>query len=306
MRKNFFKCILNLFLVFTTIITLFSCNSNEIKLENLDINSDNSTTPTNSTSFNGDNIMDYKIQEMDGEYYIVFDDISKYIKDTSSNTSSMPITWITFDSVSKMQNDILNGQLSHSEKNIMANHFERDENQVLIPNPYNVYSFTHPSEYQIRDGLTLHYNGYVDSMTMYKFNQNSNTAISYWMTNILTKKHYNYLLKKNFSQFVENDSINFTKEKELSNGNTIQLSESLIVSNYSYKTEKYVMTDSNKTIFVKKQSCSDDGYVQVFLVIVINDNIYCSIQSDGMEISFDEYLTDEFLFGFDVKAVEKT
>ena len=99
------KNALCLILIFSMLLTLFGCTFDEIETEN----SDTSDTNINNsvTSFNGDNIMDYKIQEIDSEYYIVFDDISRYIEDPlPPGLFIEPITYLTFKNVGKMQKAI--------------------------------------------------------------------------------------------------------------------------------------------------------------------------------------------------------
>lgn len=309
-----FKKYLCVMLISSMLLMLFSCDIATNVTDNVDENTknENDTKITDiedsdvKETYIGDNILDYEIQENDGEYYMVFDDISIYIRESSSDTLSMPVMWISFNNINEFQNDILNGKLLHFEKNIMADHFDRVENKVIIPNPYNVYTFTHPAEYQIRTTLSLRQEGYGYLMNMYKPDLNNNINSLDWNTSILTKKRYNYFLEKEFLEFTANDSIEFTKEKTLSNGKVIKLTESLVTTINCYKTEKYIMSDSNKTMFVKKLSCAYDEYVSVFILAVINGDVYCNIKLSDIDISFDEYLTDEFLFGFDVEAVERT
>ena len=270
MRKNFLKCILNLFLVFTTIITLFSCNSNEIKPENLDINSDNSTTPTNSTSFNGDNIMDYKIQEIDGEYYIVFDDISKYIVYDDPYLFDEPITWITFDNVEQMQDAILNGKLEHYQKEIMANYFHKNDNGIIISNPYKVCSPIFPDETikKYSDLITVSWGGYSFEV---HFSDNSDAKISFICLN---KKDYNDTLestKNNIPYPYEKSDNEFDEivgEKEVFesiDGKIIQYTFSK-EDKAMYVVEEQDFRNSNCTFYEAKAFYESNGaYFQVII-----------------------------------------
>ena len=77
------KNALCLILIFSMLLTLFGCTFDEIETENSDISDiPLSITNTATDDVKLDNInlqlQDYELIEQDGEYYIVFDDMTLY------------------------------------------------------------------------------------------------------------------------------------------------------------------------------------------------------------------------------------
>ena len=165
MKTKLLKSILCIFIILSMLLTLFSCNATDTV--NKASQSDTEITDVEDSdikeTYNGDYILDYEIKEIDGEFRLVFNDISKYLKPKYVNDEyGLPITWITFKNVKEMQNTILTGQLTHSQKSIIANHFIKDSKGIIIPDLYNVYSPIFPDEkvFLYDDTVTLGWDGY--------------------------------------------------------------------------------------------------------------------------------------------------
>lgn len=289
MKKNkILNLILSLTLIFSMTITLFGCTSDEIETENSDTNVNNPII-----SFNDDNIMDYKIQEKDGEYYIVFDDISRYIEDPlSSGMFINPITYLTFETVEEMQNAILNGKLTHADKAIIANYFFKDNNRIIIPNPYNVCSPIFPDETIVKcHGTTLLGRGYYFDA---KFLDNDDAYIVF---TCLTKKHYNTNL-----EYAKNDIQKKYKvwEKEFDE----IIGEKEVVNLDNRKIIQYTLSNEDKTMFVIEEQKFADSILKDYEAEIFyeSNGVYFNVFIGNM----DKPISPEWLFEFDVEAVERT
>jgi hypothetical protein len=123
--------------------------------------------------------------------------------------------------------------------------------------------------------------------------------------NILSKERYN---SKYGAAFIDPKEKNIEYEKKLSD-NTVMTCYNKVIKKYDYTTtEEYILSDGEKNIFVAKVY-SDDYYDGVLpydfeCLVNIKNEIYFIIEFPWDNITED--ITDEFLFGFDVEAVERT
>ena len=280
--KNF--KILNIILSLLLVSSMLGCDFDTIETKNSDTNTNN-----HSELFNGDNIMDYKIQEIDGEYYIVFDDISRYIEEPLPPGMFVePITHLSFENVEEMQNTILTGKFAHADKTIIANYFSKDDNGVIIPNPYNVYLPVFPNEMNVKhyDRVTLLGCGY------YFYVKFLNDDNAYGDFAILTKNHYNTNLecaKNNIRdkyKVWEKEFDEIIGEKEVANLD-------------NRKIIQYTLSNENKTIYVIEQQEFNDSILEDYDVEIFGE-------SNG--VYFNAYINDlnktldpEWLFEFDVE-----
>lgn len=285
--KNF--KILNIILSLLLVSSMLGCDFDTIETKNSDTNINN-----HSELFNGDNIMDYKIQEIDGEYYIVFDDISRYIEEPLPPGMFVEaITHLTFENVEEMQNTILTGKFAHADKTIIANYFSKDDNGVIIPNPYNVYLPVFPNEINVKhyDRVTLLGLGYYFNV---KFLDDDN---AYGDFAILTKNHYNTNLecaKNNIRdkyKVWEKEFDEIIGEKEVANLD-------------NRKIIQYTISNENKTMYVIEQQEFNDSILEDCDVEIFgeSDGVYFNVHIDDLNKTLDP----EWLFEFDVEAVERT
>ena len=281
------KNALCLILIFSMLLTLFGCTFDEIETENFDTSDTNINNSV--TSFNGDNIMDYKIQEIDGEYYIAFDDISRYIEDPlPPGLFIEPITYLTFKNVGKMQNAILNGNFTYADKAIIANYFSKDDNGVIIPDPYNVYLPVFPDETVLKcyDTVTLLGRGYSFDA---KFLDNDDAYIVF---TCLTKKHYNTNLEYAKSDIQKKYKV---WEKEFDD----IIGEKEVANLDNRKIIQYTLSNEDKTMFVIEE--------QKFVDSILNDyKVKIFYESNGVYFyvfigNMDKPLSPEWLFQFDVQ-----
>lgn len=300
MKNNLTKIIFSLLLIFSIIFSLFSCVSNGIS--DITKNTFDKDIQPSKETYIGDNIMDYNIIQVDGNYYMVFDDISLYVTECDPEELAQPITFVDFESVSEMQNAILNGKLTHFQKNIIAERFFKDNNGVMIMNPYNVYTIKHPSVYYEKNpSVSMIRSGYTwDTIC----SENTSTDKDYWLYMIVNKKYYEAQLQEKFKQYVENNSIEFNSEQKLSDGRVIKRSVNIFETEKNRTYIRYVLSDSNKIVFVEK-TYRNDNISNIFLLAMVDQNKYFEISLIGQNTYSDETLTDEFLFGFDLEEIKK-
>ena len=285
MKNNFTKIILSLFLIFSIALTLFGCDTVEVKETESDIEISN--------RIKYDKVKDYKIQEIDGEYYVVFDDISRYIEDPlSSGMFINPITYLTFENVEEMQNAIPNGKLTHTDKAIIANYFFKDDKGVIISDPYDVYLPVFPDETIVKcyDTVTLVSRGYYFDA---KFLDNDDAYIVF---TCLTKKHYNTNL-----EYAKNDIQKKYKvwEKEFDE----IIGEKEVVNLDNRKIIQYTLSNEDKTMFVIEKQKFVDSTIKDY-----GAEIFCESNGAYFNVyigNMDKVLDPEWLFGFDVEKIEK-
>ena len=280
--KNF--KILNIILSLLLVSSMLGCNFDTIEAENSDTNINN-----HSELFNGDNIMDYKIQEIDGEYYIVFDDISRYIEEPLPPGMFVePITHLSFENVEEMQNTILTGKFAHADKRIIANYFSKDDNGVIIPNPYNVYLPVFPNEINAKhyDRVTLLSLGYYFNV---KFFDDDNV---YGDFALLTKNHYNTNLECAKNKIRDKYKV---WEKEFDE----IIGEKEVANLYNRKIIQYTLSNENKTMYVIEQQEFNDSILEDYDVEIFgeSDGVYFKVHIDNLNKTLDP----EWIFEFDVE-----
>ena len=280
--KNF--KILNIILSLLLVSSMLGCNFDTIEAENSDTNINN-----HSELFNGDNIMDYKIQEIDGEYYIVFDDISRYIEEPLPPGMFVePITHLSFENVEEMQNTILTGKFAHADKRIIANYFSKDDNGVIIPNPYNVYLPVFPNEINAKhyDRVTLLSLGYYFNV---KFFDDDNV---YGDFALLTKNHYNTSLECAKNNIRDKYKV---WEKEFDE----IIGEKEVANLYNRKIIQYTLSNENKTMYVIEQQEFNDSILEDYDVEIFgeSDGVYFNVHINDLNKTLDP----EWLFEFDVE-----
>lgn len=310
--SDFLKNTLSVLLVFSILLTLFGCVPNNIDSSVTESTVDSDTKILKGTyiidkTTIGDNIMDYKITKVGDSYYIVFDDISLYVTNYNNSEEFInPVTSIHFDSMTEMQDAILNGKLLTYQKDILTNQFYKDDNGILITDPYNIYTIKHPTiYYKENPDVGVNYSGYY-WVSVYDKDGSANN--DWWEYQIPTEQYYEYQLKEKF-QLSKGDTLpELVEEHQLSDGRIIKRSATVSkIEDYpaiDITSITYVLSDSNKTMFVEK-TYFDSDFCGIFLLAVVNDSQYFTVSLYPKTYS-DEDLTDEFLFGFDVEAIERT
>ena len=280
------------------ILTLFSCNFSTQKetteSANTDVITEDNTKADIPDHIKYDKVKDYQIIKTENGYRLAFDDPSFYAKCEFPYVAGFEI-----DSWENFSDRLLSGTLTLDEKISIYYTSKKDERGVVILNPYVSYKISHSLPHQIDNGGWYNgsfYTTYITCFEGYTFPV---------QITILSKSSYN---SQYGAAFIDAKEKNVEYEKKLSD-NTIMTCYNKVIKKYGYSTdEKYILSDGEKNIFVVKVY-SDDYYDGVLpynfeCLVNIKNEIYFSINFSWDDITED--ITDEFIFGFDVEAIERT
>ncbi len=295
MEKCFLKVLLILWLIFSMVLTLIGCGLLNYGENEIESNSEHDTEITKSS---GEDIIDYKVIENNGEYRIIFDDMSKYSYVWVEGEFGETATWIDFDNMDKMQEVILNGKLTDGDKHSMVETFEKDENSVIIPNIFS--EVVHPLSYREKETVTLS-KGQISYYLSFKEINNHR-----WNCSVITKKFYESKYNLYFENIENQEHFEVEYDVELSDGQIIKCYEFGLENTNNYIIRKYILSDSKKTVFVEKRYRNESDVpstIQLFGVVDGKNYFYADSweQYDYRNVD----LTDEFLFGFDIEKIEK-
>lgn len=293
-RKMFFlKSTLSIFLISSMFLTLFNCSANECKETEGNVDTENVTNITNS--INRDGGKDYRIIQVEDGYRLVFDDQSFY-----ETCESPQIAGFVIDSWEDFSDRLLAGALTLNEKTSMYYTSSKDENGIVILDPYVSYKISHVLPYQIENGGTYSGACYHSSITC---DEQYTLPIS---VGILSKTLYDRDFEATFSD-IDIEAENIEYEKKLLNNDNIKCYNKTIKTGEYFFQEKYVLSNDDKKVFILK-TYSDDYDLnlpyELYVLVNFKNEIYFSINFSYQDITKD--LTDEFLFGFNVEAIEKT
>ena len=292
MKTNLLKIILSLLLIFAMVLTLFSCTSEVEKITESVTDSSELNNTTNMANY--DKVKDYQIIQIEDEYRLAFDDPSIY-----SEYDRPGVVGFEIDSWENFSDRLLSGTLTLDEKISIYYRSKKDEQGVVILNPYVSYKISHSLPHQIDNGGWYNGASYTTDITCFE-----GYTFPVQIT-ILSKSSYN---SQYGAAFIDAKEKNVEYEKKLSD-NTVMTCYNKVIKKYGYSTdEKYILSDGEKNIFVVKVY-SDDYYDGVLpynfeCLVNIKNEIYFSINFSWDDITED--ITDEFIFGFDVEAIERT
>ena len=245
-KLKLIKIILSLLLIFAMVLTLFSCN-NEIKepdeTENSDITEEIATKKTYNYK-DYDRVKDFEIIPVDNGYRLKFNDTDYYEQEHNYEY------WgICLESIDEIYDGLIHGTLSEYTKSEIFDTFPRDENGIIIPNPYNLYVYILPEDCSVLDnevgvnwkGATYHH---VMVLTSNKYDICLGAGVT---ISILTYDNYNEELKK------ETDIVKDYPDSMWTHKNG---KDSIIYSieGETFKREqvRYTVSNENKTMLLIK------------------------------------------------------
>lgn len=287
------KSTLSILLIFSMVLTLFSCSANECKETEKNTDTEKSTNITNS--INRDGGKDYQIIQVEDGYRLVFDNPSFYAK-----CESPQIVGFTIDSWEDFSDRLLAGALTLDEKISMYYTSSKDEEGIIILDPYVSYKISHFLPYQINN-VGLYAGVYYHSSITCDEQYTLPISIA-----ILSKPLYDSDFDAAFSD-IDIGEKNIEYEKKFSNNDTVTCYNKTIETGDYYFQERYVLSNDDKKVFISKTYRDDyDPNLPCELYALVNfkNEIYFLINFSYQDITKD--LTDEFLFGFNVEAIEKT
>lgn len=303
MKKNkILNLILSLTLIFSMLLTLFGC---DLLKDAEDVTqSDTDSDIKNITEKNiedKDNVnLDYKVIEKNGEYHIIFDDISKYTYVRVDGEFGETQWWINFQSTQEMQNVILNGKLKDFHKKIIVQTFGVN-GDVIIPNLF--IEVTHPLSYKKNEKVTLLKGRCSRQLYFKSFNDYALTC------QVITNNYFEAMLSPKFMDLKNQNNAETYYKSESSNEQTAKSYKKSIESIESLENiivKRYILSNFHKTMFIEKTYNNNNIFKNVQLFANVDNDKYFEVNLNFQNTFSEEDLTDEFLFGFDVEAVERT
>lgn len=247
--------------------------------------------PTNATNDNsGANYsdeLDYTLSETNGEWHLVFDDISVYTDGEKSDVCTL-----SFGTIKEMKNAIKSGSLKGWQKKIVATAFDKDQAGVKVPDLEKLYAPKIPAA------------GVVDcviwSGESYSFSVTLDENI-FGMLHVYTAEQYANVFASDYEGYFEKDTITVLSTETLDGG----VSVTYYSTNAAQLMQvRYILTEGNKTLTVDKtyryteENADAEGNYNL-----TNVTIYCE---DGGKkyvadlFGFAEEPTDAWLLTFDL------
>lgn len=177
---------------------------------------------------------DYSIVYDNGQYFIVYDDISEY-----QNASNVDLASVDFATVSDFKNAVTKGLLTESQKATMAKAFQKSENgAVYICDFNNLYIPKLPKQSTVR---SVSWSG-----EMYSFSISLEDGVTGSLL-YLTNEQYEKMYQDDYQGFYDNQNVTITKTETLENGK-----EEIFYSTDAgdFKLVRYSVSSKGKNIIV--------------------------------------------------------
>ena len=302
MKIRLLKNVLCMLLISSMLLTLFSCESskNNQNITDNSIVTDEAITESIIDNASNDE-KDYQVIKTEKGYRFVFDDPKFYLK----NACSIGVVGFDINSWEEFSEDLLNGNLSFYQKNSIYYSFPKDEFGFIILNPYVSYKTSHVLPHNVKHEPNYTGGRYVACLTCEEYYEER------IFVGVLEYYVYKNVYKSDFAD-IDNKEIIVEYEKELSNGSVMQCYNKIVETSDGLETVKYILTDGIKKVFVEKKYVEGTSVpYEIHLLGNIDDDQYFEVINvfeapQILQHEVKEDLTDEFLFGFDVEAVERT
>ncbi len=180
---------------------------------------------------------DYSLIQIDGTWFLQFDDISLY---TSPTTDSVPRP--RFHSLDELKNQILQGTLTEESKRRIVARLDCTDNGIRLPFDFGVsYAPVLPEDFIILDGITL-----VDDCYVYSFRPKYNffkPPNEFYITN---EEYFNLCRAKWIKEIDRSKypGLLYSETEQLENGTTVTY---YMYSSMSYMYITYTITSGSKT-----------------------------------------------------------
>ena len=295
MKTNLLKIILSLLLISSMVLTLFSCN-NEIKEPDETENSDITEEIATKKIYNYkdyDRVKDFEIIQVDDGYRLKFNDTDYYEQEHNYEY------WgICLESIDEIYDGLIHGTLSEYTKSEIFDTFPRDENGIVIPDPYNLYVPILPEDCSILDdemciiwkGAIYHHSM---ALTSNKYDIRLGAVVE---ISILPYDDYNEQLKKE-TDIVKNYPDSMWMHE---NGK-----DSIIYSieGDKKKQTRYTISNEDKTMFVIEnyRYSEEQPHIYNTIAFCVSNGTYFTIHFIGNYFTDGSSPNPEWLFEFDVE-----
>ena len=245
-KLKFLKTILSLLLIVSTIFISFSCD-NKTKETDETVNSDITEEIATKKTYNYkdyDRVKDFEIIQVDDGYRLKFNDTGYY---EQAYRSDHLVIWLK--SIDEIYDGLIYGTLSDGDKIHIFDGFPRDDNGIVIPDPYNLYVPILPEDCSVFDNeVSVRWKGSTYHHDMALISNKYDICLGAGVTiSILTYDNYNEELKKETDIVKDYPDSMWTHE----NGK-----DSIIYSieGETFKREqvRYTVSNENKTMLLIK------------------------------------------------------
>lgn len=234
---------------------------------------------------------DYSIVRDNGEYFIIFDDITIY-----QNGGLQQLGILDFSSMKEFKDSVTKGTLTDSQKRIMATSFKKDENGAILACDFdNLFVPTLPKTGSV---ATVSWTGGKN----YSFELTFGNEMFGWLS-YMTKESYTSRYQKNYLNLFERESIEVTSTENLGD-NKVAIYHS--TSAGELKNIRYSLTDGEKTIIVDKtfRLRMDNPKLETSSTVPSEIILYCEDSEERYVITlygFVEDPTDDWLLSFGIE-----
>lgn len=291
------KSILCSLLFFSLSLSLLGCVSNKVNNDpndsDTDIKTSIETEVPNHIKY--DKVKDYQIIEDDSGYRMVFNDISVY--DPTGHPGPLKI-----NSFEDFSDRLLKGELTFNEKQNLCSFITKDDNGLNILNPNYSYRILHSLPHQV-NYEEIQYLGKGISL---EFDCEKHPTPYHITITILEPLQYHNEYGIAFENYTKDES-KIEYEMKLINDEIVTCYNKIVETKNNKIQERYVLSNGTKDVFIKKIYYEDSITPnEIYLCYSINDAIYFNIFSSNISFFSGEIPNDEFWFGFDVEAIERT
>lgn len=223
---------------------------------------------------------DYSIEKINGNYYMIFENIGAY-----ENKDQNALATLDFDSIIDFKNTVTNGNLADWQKTVIASAFIRDETGIKI------CDFNHLYFPELPDAMSV--GGVSWSGESYSFFVGNKDVFGY--VHYYTEEQYNEIYQRDYEEYFSKDTITLietehTEERNAEISYYSTLAGELMQIRYTLQSEGKTFTvDETYRISMKDNALS------------VSDTVPCSITVYGIENN-QYYVID--LFGFSKRPSE--
>ena len=306
MKTKLLKSILCILLISSMALTLFSCNNEAKETEDAtdtEVITEEIATKKTYNYKDYDRVKDFEIIQVDDGYRLKFNDTDYYEQEHNYEYWGI---WLK--SIDEIYDGLIHGTLSEYTKSEIFDTFPRDENGIIIPNPYNLYVYILPEDCSVLDNeVGVNWKGatyrHVMVLTSNKYDIRLGAGVT---ISILTYDNYNEELKKETDIVKDYPDSMWTHE----NGK-----DSIIYSieGETFKREqvRYTVSNENKTMLLIENYIhyEEEMRLEKAIAYYISNEAYFAIlfSGYGFELFTDKSSIDpEWAFEFDVEKYVPT
>lgn len=271
-------------LIFALCVGAMGC-SNEQQGSNIsDIPLSITNTATDDVKLDNINLQlqDYELIEQDGEYYIVFDDMTLY--DVPNDIGN-----VKFESFAEFKDTVTNGKLTAWQKRIIVTEFEKNDIGIRICDFNNLLEPHMPNDCKTS---WVYWAG-----ESYSFSISSSSGVFGFITKY-PQSTYDKIFNREVEEVFNNTTIKVKETYETDDGKKVTV---YITPTGSLRYIIYTIAYGEKNIVVKEEYWSSPNTVPTDIEMYCTEsNAYYVVNLHG----FVEKPSDEWLYEFGMEKVE--